>query len=139
MGAYVSFPDFARSLPARYRLVAALCARCARVAFPPRAITVNVCTVPRPERTRSAHSAPPHDGQVARGGGPSEFAAEQAMTGDYVSAIVELEEGPRVAARLADVTPAEVRIGLPVEAVLRRIYSQQGVVRYGFKFAPRGG
>lgn len=139
MGAYVSFPDFARSLPARYRLEGAACGACGRVAFPPRP-TCAACggasfkTVALSGRGRIYTFT-----VIGRGGAPSEFAAEQALTGEYATAIVELEEGPRVAARLADVAdPAALSIGQPVEAVLRRLYAQQGVVRYGFKFRLAG-
>lgn len=136
MGAYVSLPDFARSLPQRYRLVGARCRACGALAFPPRAACL-ACG-------GGAFDASPLSGRgtvhaftvIGRGGAPSEYAAEQAMTGEYVSALVDLAEGPRVAARLAGVAPADVRIGLPVRAILRRLYAQQGVVRYGFKFAP---
>ncbi len=136
MGAFVSWPDFARSLPARYRLEAARCGACGRTSFPPRASC--------PRCSGASWQPVPLSGRgkvwsfttIARGSGPSEFAVEQAMTGDYVSAIVELEEGPRVAARLADVPPGGIAIGFPVRAELRRLYSQQGTVRYGFKFVP---
>jgi len=139
MGAYVSLPDFARSLPARYRLAAARCRSCARLAFPPRAACPR-CGAAEWDEVRLSGRGVVHSFTViARGSGPSEFAAEQAMTGEYVSAVVELEEGPRVAARLADVRPGEVAIGMPVEAALRRLYAQQGVARYGFKFVPRAG
>ncbi len=37
---------------------------------------------------------------------------------------------------LTDVEPKDVRIGMPVRMVFRRLYTQEGVARYGFKFVP---
>ena len=54
-------------------------------------------------------------------------------------ALVELEEGPVVAAQLTDVEPGEIEIGMPVEMVTRRIQEQgpHGLLVYGYKFRPR--
>jgi uncharacterized protein len=41
--------------------------------------------------------------------------ASPAFTAPYTVAVVTLEEGPRFMTTLADIDPAEVRIGLPVE------------------------
>lgn len=56
----------------------------------------------------------------------------------YVMVIVELEEGARVVSQLVDCKPAEVGIGMPVEACFRKIREQNksGLVLYGFKFRP---
>ncbi|HLE96890.1 MAG TPA: Zn-ribbon domain-containing OB-fold protein [Candidatus Thermoplasmatota archaeon] len=55
----------------------------------------------------------------------------------YVVAIVRLDEGPRVTSQVVDVAPVEVRVGLRVRKVFRRINEEgeAGVVHYGFKFA----
>lgn len=39
--------------------------------------------------------------------------------GDYNVALVDLEEGPRMMSRVEGVAPAEVRIGMPVEATVK--------------------
>ncbi|HWG91657.1 MAG TPA: OB-fold domain-containing protein [Candidatus Thermoplasmatota archaeon] len=134
MGAYVSLPAFAETLPARLRLLADRCAGCGSLQYPPRPAcaecggrefaperlsgrgTVYACTI------------------IGRGGAPSEFALQQALTGEYGVAVVELAEGPRVAAQIADLDPAALKIGAPLQAVVRRLYRQQGVTRYGVKF-----
>jgi uncharacterized OB-fold protein len=46
---------------------------------------------------------------------PAEFQAEA----PYVVALVELEEGVRMLTRLVEVEPAEVRVAMPVEVILR--------------------
>lgn len=59
-----------------------------------------------------------------------------AVQGQYAVAIIRLAEGPQVVAQLVDIDPQQVTIGMKVHRVLRRIYTQEGVVRYGYKFAP---
>ena len=73
---------------------------------------------------------------IGKGAAPSEFLEQQLAVGEYATAVVALDDGPRVAAMLADVDPRDVRVGMPVQMVFRRIYAQEGATRYGFKFAP---
>ncbi len=56
----------------------------------------------------------------------------------YAAALVQLEEGPLVAAQLTDVDVEDVRIGMPVEMVTRRLrqYGEDGLIVYGYKFRP---
>ena len=56
----------------------------------------------------------------------------------YTVALVRLAEGPLVTAQLTDVDHADVRIGLPVEMVTRKITEdgEDGLILYGYKFRP---
>jgi len=56
----------------------------------------------------------------------------------YTVALVKLEEGPMLTAQLTDVDPDEVRIGMPVEMVTRKISEdgEAGQILYGYKFRP---
>ncbi|MGC8923705.1 MAG: Zn-ribbon domain-containing OB-fold protein [Candidatus Micrarchaeia archaeon] len=56
----------------------------------------------------------------------------------YVLAIVELEEGARITGQIVDVDPEEVKIGMPVEMVFRKLHEDnpEGLITYGFKFRP---
>ncbi len=144
MGAYVSLPDHLATLGSRYRLEAARCEGCDAVAFPPRP-TCQVCgghdhTPLELPGTGTVYSTT----AIGRGGAPSEFSREQSMTGAYAVAVVELDgpgDGPdhglRVVARLTDRDPTGWSIGDDVESVLRKLYAQEGVTRYGLKFRPR--
>ena len=52
-------------------------------------------------------------------------------------ALVQLEEGPVVTARLTDLGDQEVQIGMPVEMVTRKIRTNMdecGIIVYGYKF-----
>ncbi len=55
--------------------------------------------------------------------------AYQAET-PYVIAHVELEEGPRMISNLIDCTPAEVRIGMPVEVVFDDVNADWTLYRF---------
>ena len=55
----------------------------------------------------------------------------------YALAIVQLVEGPRVLAQIVDCDFSELRIGMPVEVVFRRISEDEGgLIHYGYKFRP---
>lgn len=56
----------------------------------------------------------------------------------YIVALVRLEEGPLVTAQLSDVDPAELRLGMPLEMVTRKLVEQgeDGLIVYGYKFRP---
>lgn len=56
----------------------------------------------------------------------------------YTIALVRLDDGPMVTAQLTDVDAADVRIGMRVEMVTRRLREdgEQGQIIYGYKFRP---
>jgi uncharacterized OB-fold protein len=56
----------------------------------------------------------------------------------YTVALIQLEEGPLVTAQLTDLDSQEVRIGLPVEMVTRKLREEgeEGQIVYGYKFRP---
>ncbi len=135
-GAYVSGPAYRAEAKARYRLIGERCAACGRLHFPPREACL-ACgghaweDVPL-KRTGTVYAYT----VIGKGAAPSEFLEQQLAVGEYATAIVALDDGPRVAAMLTDVDPKAVSIGIPVRMVFRRLYTQEGVARYGFKFAP---
>jgi uncharacterized OB-fold protein len=135
-GAYVSLPAYLAEKKARYRLVGERCTACGRLHFPPREACL-ACgarsweDVPL-KRTGTVYSYT----IIGKGAAPSEFLEQQLAVGEYATAVVALDDGPRVAAMLTDVEPAGVNIGMPVRMVFRRLYTQEGVTRYGFKFGP---
>jgi hydroxymethylglutaryl-CoA synthase len=77
---------------------------------------------------------------VSPGGAPPEFAEQAAREGEYAVAIVSFEIDGETASAPFQVTGADagaIAAGDVVEAVVRRIYEQEGVVRYGTKVRPR--
>ncbi len=83
--------------------------------------------------------------RIGKGGAPTEFLPYQAAVGSYDVAIVELDEGPRVAAMLTSDSRTRlglededpIPIGTPLESVVRLLFMQQGHRRYNFKFRPQ--
>lgn len=55
-----------------------------------------------------------------------------------IVALIKLSEGPSLIGELVDVGPSEVREGLKVEAVVRRVKADDpsGLIYYGVKFRP---
>jgi uncharacterized OB-fold protein len=126
-----------RTIPQRYKLVGHKCKKCGSVNFPPKGVC-KYCNVSSEfEEVKLSGRGRVHTYVlISAGGAPPEFAEQEKAGGQYPVAIVQLEEGPKVIGQLADVDPKEVRIDMPVLAELRRIYTEEGVIRYGFKFAP---
>ncbi|MCB0129305.1 MAG: Zn-ribbon domain-containing OB-fold protein [Caldilineaceae bacterium] len=56
----------------------------------------------------------------------------------YTVALIKLDEGPIVTAQLTDVAPNEVKIGMRVEMVTRKLREDgaEGQIIYGYKFRP---
>ena len=116
----------------RYRLEGEVCDHCGETIFPPR----DIC----PECNQPAKT--PHTlsgrGQVYTFSTiyapPEGF---EAYT-PYTVALVKLEEGPMVTAQLTDVAPGDVKVGMPVEMVTRRLrtHGDEGTIVYGYKFRP---
>lgn len=139
MTSYISLPMYGANIDERLRIIAGRCKSCGTLAYPQRP----VCTTCGGD----AFEDTPLSGEgtlytftvVAGGGAPSEFDDEQTMTGDVMCGVVELKEGPRVMVRIADCEPDQLEIGMKMRAVVRRLYDQEGVLRYGAKFVPAAG
>lgn len=141
-GAYVSVPSWRRSLPQRYRLEAGRCPACEALAFPPEGACGDCGTLAAYEPLEL-----PGTGTVeavttiSQGGAPPEFAEQQDRSGDYAAAIVALEtadgsDAVSVPAMGTDADPSAFAVGDRIETTIRRIYTQEGVTRYGFKVRP---
>lgn len=49
----------------------------------------------------------------------------------YVAALVDLEEGPRLATRLVEVDPSDIAIGMALTARFEVVDDEQGIVLFG--------
>jgi uncharacterized protein len=54
----------------------------------------------------------------------------------YFIGIIQLEEGPKITAQITDANFKELKIGVKVKAVFRKIYQvgDSGIINYGIKF-----
>jgi len=139
VGAHISVPMYQRTLNERYLLEATRCATCSSLVFPRKGACPGCGALEgfEPVRLRGTGTVYAVT-QLAGGGAPPEFLRQAEVKGGYVVAIIQMDEGPRVVAQMADVTEMPA-IGTRVTAVLRRIYEEEGVVRYGYKFKPDPG
>lgn len=116
----------------RYGLVGEQCEHCNAKIFPPR----DICPeCGRETKTRFSFSG--------RGEVYSFTVVHDAPVGyesqaPYAIALVRLAEGPLVTAQLTDVDAKDLRVGLPVEMVTRKLRTEgeEGLIQYGYKFRP---
>jgi len=61
-----------------------------------------------------------------------------ASDGDYCLGIIQLDEGPRIMAQLAEVDFEKLHIGMIVLAVFRKYFvaDEKDIIHYGLKFVP---
>ena len=136
MTSYISLPMYSANIDERLRLIAGKCTGCGTLAYPQRPVCIKCGGDAFEDKPLSGNGTLYTFSVVAGGGAPSEFDDEQTMTGDVLCGVVELKEGPRVMVRLADCEPDQLEIGMQVKAVVRRLYDQEGILRYGAKFVP---
>jgi hydroxymethylglutaryl-CoA synthase len=140
-GGYVSLPTWHRSLAQRYRLEAGRCPSCERLNLPPRGACTHCRALVEYRPVELARTGTVEAVSViSQGGAPPEFAELQGRAGAYATGIVAFE-GPdggsaSIPALFVDVDPETVTVGDRVARTIRKIYTQEGVTRYGFKVRP---
>jgi len=135
--AHVSVPMYWRTIPQRYRMIGQKCKKCGAVNFPPKGVCKYCSVSSEFEELQLSGKGKVHTFVlIGAGGAPPEFAEQEKAGGQYPVAIVELKEGPKVIGQIAEVNPNDVKIDMPVKGELRKIYTEEGVIRYGFKFVP---
>ncbi|PSQ61344.1 MAG: ACP synthase [Halobacteriales archaeon SW_9_67_25] len=136
-GAYVSVPSWQRTIPQRHRLVAGQCRACGALNFPPGGACSECGDPVAYDRVELSGTGTVEAATtIAQGGAPPEFVEQQSRSGDFVSAIVALDgpEGGTVSVPAQVLAgDREVAVGDEVVTTIRRVYEQEGVIRYGFK------
>ena len=117
----------------RYALVGEVCPHCDAKLFPPR----DICTeCGQDAKTEYAFSG---RGEVYSYTTIYDAPAGYEASVPYTVALVKLAEGPVITAQLTDLGADEVKIGMPVEMVTRRLRQdgdERGLLVYGYKFRP---
>ena len=128
----LSIPRFWREKAAHYRLIGTRCKSCGRISYPPKP----VCPYCGSRETEEAEL--PGRGRVLSYTVIYTVPDGFRKYAPLVLGLIELENGVRIVASLTDVLPEEVRTGMEVEAVLRRVQEdgEHGVIYYGVKFRP---
>ncbi|KPJ49922.1 transcriptional regulator [candidate division TA06 bacterium DG_26] len=122
-------PRYWREIPQRYRLEASKCKQCGVISFPPRAVCPECKS-----RDFDLHKLS-ETGKIVTYSvihvPPREFSGHT----PYTVAIIELADGVRLTAQVADASPDEVAIGKPVRLVFRRLFDEgkSGIRCYGYK------
>jgi uncharacterized OB-fold protein len=117
----------------RYSLVGEVCPHCDAKIFPPR----DICPQCGQEAKNTFNFS--GRGEVYSYTNVFDPPAGFEEYAPYTVALVKLEEGPVITAQLTDVQYEEVKIGMPVEMVTRRLRQdgdERGMIVYGYKFRP---
>ena len=121
-----------REIPQRYRYEGVKCKKSGRIFFPPRLVCpehksndfekINLATGGKIITYTIIRVAPPQFSDLV----------------PYAVAIVELNDGARITAMIADCEPEEVKIDMPVRIEFRKIYEEgeEGILCYGYKCVP---
>jgi uncharacterized OB-fold protein len=113
----------------RYLNEAARCRTCGRIHFPPRQVC-DACCGREFDVIRMADTGRILTYTVVHVAPPA-FAQEV----PYVVAILEMDDGARLMAQVADVSPEEVKIGARVRLEFRKVrqHGRTGIIAYGHK------
>ena len=71
--------------------------------------------------------------KLSAGGAPSEFSLRAPILGGISTVFVRLDDGPCGVFLVVDDSSGEAKIGSRVSFAVRKIYAQDGLVRYGLK------
>jgi len=125
----MSSPKYWREIPQRYRFEAGKCKKCGKVSFPPRLICP-ACGTREFDKTKINDHGKIETFTIIRVA-PSGFGDQV----PYAIAIIDLGEGVRILAQVADCEPEELKIGLPVRLEFRKIQQEghDGIICYGYK------
>lgn len=124
-----------REIPGRYNLKGTKCTNCGTIYFPRR----DFCP-----KCRRAGIGKIEEYAIERKGEVYSFSivydapAANNLIKPYAVVLVKTDDGVMVTGQLVDVNLDDVRIGLRVRAVLRKLDADgnAGIIHYGFKFVP---
>ena len=122
-----------REYPQRYRREAVKFTKSGNTYFPPRLVD------PRTGETDPEPVVLPDEGKVVTFTIIRIAPSQWTDLGPYALALVELTDGTRVMAQMADVDVNDVKIGMEVRLEFRRIQTEghSGVLSYGHKAVPK--
>jgi uncharacterized OB-fold protein len=128
----MSVSKYWREIPHRYRLEASRCQKCKKIHFPKRLICQD-CGGEKFEQIRLGRTGKLVSYTVIHIA-PSQF-SDQAP---YAVGIVELDEGVRLLAQIADSDLDKLKTGMPLRIEFRRVSEdgEAGILNYGYKCVP---
>jgi uncharacterized OB-fold protein len=125
-------PRFWREIPQHYRLEGVKCLSCGQLYFPPKKVcnkckskNFEVISLPRTGKiiTYTIIRLAPYTYEIYV---------------PYAVAVIELKNGVKIISQMTDCDLEDLKIGMRVEAVIRKHYTdgENGLIHYGYKFRP---
>ncbi len=128
----MSAPSYWREKAYRYRLIATYCKDCNKKFYPPKYVCIfcgnrNLTEVKLPDK-----------GTLIQFTWVYQSTKEFSKIVPYPIGLIRLDDGTMVIAQLTDVDRVELKEGIRVEAVFRKMHEdgQSGLIYYGTKFRP---
>ena len=127
----MSVPRYWRNEVARYRLQGEECTECGAKYFPARPVCKCGSTTFKPHKLAER-------GEVVTWTTILNAPIGYERYAPYTVALIELEDGCKLLSQIVDVVPEEVKAGMKVEAVFRKVKEdgKDGIIQYGYKFRP---
>lgn len=118
-----------REIPQRYRLEAAKCSSCGQISFPPRL----VCPQCKAKKFETVHLS--DEGKLVTFTVVRVASDKFSKETPFPVGIVELNDGVRVTAQIADAAIDDLKIGQKVKLVFRKVQEdgKAGILCYGYK------
>ena len=134
-GAYVSEAAYMEGATARLAFMAQ--STKANLIWPPRQLDADGLRLESPSQPLMTSATVESWTKLSAAGAPSEFALRAPVLGGIQTVFVRFEQGPCGVFLVADDEQYEPVIGDEVTFVVRRIYAQEGLIRYGMKAVPK--
>lgn len=133
-GAYVSQSQYREGARARLSLASQKVS--SGIIWPPRQLDSSGQRIPSESQPLTGEAIVESWTKLSAAGAPSEFSLRAPILGGIQTLLVSFEEGPRGVFLVCDDVDYSPSIGDKVEFSVRRIYGQEGVIRYGLKALP---
>ena len=130
-GAYVSQQQYEEGAAARLKLMSQKVD--GELIWPPRQMHGKGNTMPQASTPLHGVATIESWTKLAAAGAPSEFSIRAPLLGGITTVFVRFEQGPRGVFLLVDDEDNDPKIGDQVQFAIRRIYAQEGYIRYGLK------
>ncbi len=134
-GAYVSKSQYLEGARARLSLASQKVGD--GLIWPPRQLDSSGQRIPSESHALSGQAIVESWTKLSAAGAPSEFSLRAPILGGIQTLLVRFEQGPRGVFLVCDDVDYSPKIGDDVEFSVRRIYAQEGVIRYGLKAYPK--
>ena len=134
-GAYVSKSQYLEGARARLSLSSQKIGD--GLIWPPRQLDSSGQRIPTETHSLTGIASVESWTKLSAAGAPSEFSLRAPILGGIQTLLVRFEQGPRGVFLVCDDVDYSPHIGDEVEFSVRRIYAQEGIIRYGLKALPK--